>query len=257
MAVKKAEAPVLIQSLDQQTGTFRIIGRTPLYFNKMSAKAQRTLLVGGQKKTAAEKKTIQKHNPMDEFVERTYTHDNEDTFLCFPAPGLKGAMATAALETAGVTKSSVNRLLYLPETNVRIWGIPQLKMDVVRSADINKTPDVRTRAYLPEWSAEFKVNFIAPTLTVVSVLNLLSNAGMVCGIGDFRVEKGKGSFGTFSVVQEGRELWSDFCRIRDNQGRAAQMYAMENPDFADEDTVDLFNFWTEDTARRFAPMAAE
>ena len=41
-------------------------------------------------------------------------------------------MAEAALETKGVAKSSVNRLVYLPEQRIRIWGRPYLKMDIVR-----------------------------------------------------------------------------------------------------------------------------
>ena len=62
-------------------------------------------------------------------------------------------MATAALETAGVNKTSVNRLVSLPQDKINIWGKPYLKIDVVRSADMNRTPDIRTRAFLPNWCA--------------------------------------------------------------------------------------------------------
>ena len=43
-----------------------MVGKTPLYFNSMSAKTKRDLLIGGGKKTAAEKKDI-KHNPVEIF----------------------------------------------------------------------------------------------------------------------------------------------------------------------------------------------
>ena len=255
MALKKAEAPLEVQKLDQKEFTIQLVGRTPLYFNKMSAKAQRTLLLGGGKKTAAEKKQ-QKHSPMDEFRASAYTHKHEDTLLCFPAPGIKGAMATAALETAGVTKSSVQRLIYLPEQHVRIWGIPQLKMDVVRSADMNKTPDIRTRAFLPHWCAEVTVRYISPTMTEVSVISLLQNAGMVVGIGDFRIEKGKGSFGAFAITTTGHPLMPEFEAIRADGGRDAQQLAMDAPEFADEDTLELWEMWSEDDRERKMSVAA-
>lgn len=249
MAVKKAEATLDIQALDQQEITLKIIGNTPLYFNKMSAKAQRTLLAGGGRKTAAEKKLL-KHDPEREFAASAYTHNNPDTLLCFPAPGIKGAMATAALETAGVTKTSVNRLLYLPEHSIRIWGSPQMKLDVVRSADMNKTPDVRTRAYLPTWCSEVKIRYIHPTLNKKSVISLLVNAGMVCGIGDFRVEKGKGAFGSFSVLLEGDPREAEWDEIKSTMGRDAQQLAMVAPQMADDDSAELLEWLREERVNR-------
>ena len=174
MSVKKAETEGLrIEPLKQGRVKLRLIGTTPLYFNSMSAKTKRTLLVGGSKRTAAEKREV-KHDPESEYRDSVYTTQDGPTLLCFPAPGVKGAMATAALETAGVTKSSVNRLIFLPERHIKIWGRPYLKMDVVRSADMNKTPDVRTRAYLPRWCAEVDIAFITPTLSMFSVISLLA-----------------------------------------------------------------------------------
>lgn len=252
MAVKKASAPVELKRLNQIEVSIRMIGQTPLYFNRMSAKAQRTLLIGGGKKTNAEKKEL-KHNPEQEFVSSIYTHANPDTLICFPAPGIKGAMATAALETPGVTKSSVQRLVYLPEQKVRIWGIPQLKMDVVRSADMNRTPDIRTRGYLPQWCSEVKIRFIDPTLTVTSVSNLLQNAGMICGIGDFRVEKGKGGFGAFSIAtpaDKKNPLNKEWQQIVDSGGRKAQETAMSRPELADEETAELMAFLMEERQKR-------
>ena len=81
-------------------------------------------------------------------------------------------------------------------------------MDIVRSADMNKTPDVRTRAYLPQWCAEVTVKYVVPTLSAHSIVSLLSNAGTIVGIGDFRQEKGRGSYGTFAV--SGAEDMGDY-----------------------------------------------
>lgn len=238
MSTKKAES-LSIDALKQGRVTLRIIGTTPMYMNSMSAKAKRSLLIGGGKKTAAERKAI-KHNPEEEYRSSMYRQVDGETLLCFPSPAFKCAMATAALETPGVTKTSVQRLIFLPQQKVNIWGRPQLKMDVVRSADMAKTPDVRTRAFLPRWCAEIDIAFVTPALSVHSIVSLLSNAGVICGIGDFRQEKGRGSYGTFAVSgtdmdQETQAIWDEITQ----EGRAAQQAALDNPEFADQDTADL------------------
>ena len=252
MSTKIENITLQIDALKQGRIKLRMIGETPLYFNSMSAKAMRSLLIGGGKKTSAEKQNI-KHNPEEEFRDSVYTKDHGDTYLCFPAPGVKGAMATAALETIGITKSSVQRLIFLPETHVQIWGTPFLKMDIVRSADMNKTPDVRTRAYLPRWCAEVSIAYITTTLSAYSIASLLTNAGRIVGIGDFRQEKGRGSFGTFSVTSsedmgDAQEVWDDITSM----GMDKQKCAMENPTYADSETDELMEFLMGERTRRAA-----
>lgn len=253
MAIKKAEAGTLqIEALKQGRVTLRLIGTTPLYLNSMSVKAKRTLLIGGGKKTAAEKKQL-KHDPEQEFRDSAYTQEYGPTLLCFPAPGVKGAMSTAALETPGVTKTNVQRLIFLPKMYVNIWGRPLLKMDVVRSADMNKTPDVRTRAFLPRWSAEVDIAYCEPTLSPYAVASLLQNAGTIIGIGDFRQEKGRGSFGTFAVAgSEDMGGWQAEWDAITAEGRDVQQEALENPQPADADTRELLRFLQEERARRAA-----
>jgi hypothetical protein len=251
MPAKKSDT-LQIDPLKQGRVTLRLIGTTPFYFNAMSAKAKRSLLIGGGRKTAAEKREI-KHDPEQEFKDSVYRQKTGDTLLCFPAPGVKGAMATAALETAGVTKTSVQRLIFLPQQRINIWGTPQLKMDVVRSADMNKTPDIRSRAFLPRWCAEVDIAYVTPTLSVHSIVSLLSNAGVICGIGDFRQEKGKGSYGTFAVcgsndMGDWQDIWNDITQ----QGRAAQVEALDDPEYADEETAELMSLLEEERERRAA-----
>lgn len=253
MAIKKAEAGTLqIDALKQGRVTLRMIGTTPLYFNAMSAKAKRTLLIGGGKKTAAEKKEL-KHDPEQEYRDSVYRQMTGDTLLCFPAPGVKGAMSTAALETPGVTKTSVQRLIFLPQQKINVWGRPYLKMDVVRSADMNKTPDVRTRAFLPRWCAEVDIAFVTPTLSAHAVVSLLQNAGVIVGIGDFRQEKGRGSYGTFAVSGSGdmgdwQATWDEITA----EGRAVQEAAMDAPECADQETQDLMDMLADERIRRAA-----
>jgi len=253
MAVtKKTTETMEIHALKQGRIKLRMIGQTPMYFNSMGAKAWRDLLVGGGKKTAAQKKDI-KHNPEQEYRESIYKKSKGDTYLCFPAAGVKAAMSTAALETVGITKSSVQRLIFLPESHIQIWGKPYLKMDIVRSADMNRTPDVRTRAYLPNWCAEVDIKFVIPTLSSHSIVSLLQNAGTIVGIGDVRQEKGKGMYGTFKVASsedmgDMQEIWDETSK----EGRAVQELAMEQPECADEQTAELMQFIQEERLRRAA-----
>jgi len=258
MATKKLpqEAVLEIQPLKRGRIKLRMMGTTPLYFNSMSSKAMRDLLIGGGKKTAAQRKDI-KHNPEREFRDSVYKKSFGETLLCFPAPGVKGAMATAALETDGITKTSVQRLIFLPQTHVQIWGKPQLKIDMVRSADMNKTPDMRTRAYLPRWCAEVDIAYVQPTLSQYSIVSLLTNAGSIVGIGDFRQEKGRGSFGTFAVLTEDsmgdyQNEWDELMK----EGRDVQQEALDNPEYADEQTNELMQFLDEERARRDITLIA-
>lgn len=252
MAIKKAEAGTLqIDPLKQGRVTLKLIGTTGFYFNAMSAKAKRTLLIGGGKKTAAEKREL-KHNPEEEFRDSVYRLPDGPTLLGFPAPGVKGAMATAALETPGVTKTSVQRLIFLPEQKIRMWGKPYLRCDVVRSADMNKTPDVRTRAFLPRWCAEVDIAFVTPTLSVHSVVSLLSNAGVIVGIGDFRQEKGRGSYGTFSVHGDDLGDWQEVWDEITSEDRLTQQAAMSDPEYADDETAELMAMLEEERAKRAA-----
>lgn len=251
MSRKQAKGELHVDALKQGRVTLRLIGTTPLYFNAMSAKAKRTLLIGGGRKTAAEKKEL-KHNPLQEFRDSVYRLPSGPTLLGFPAPGVKGAMATAALETPGVTKTSVQRLIFLPQEKVSIWGKPYLKMDVVRSADMAKTPDIRTRAFLPRWCAEVEIAFVTPTLSTHAVVSLLQNAGVIVGIGDFRQEKGRGSYGTFAVAGEDLGDWQEVWDEVTAEGRDVQEAAMEDPEVADDDTAELMAMFEEEVAKRAA-----
>ena len=249
MAKSNEPTTLHIDALKQGRVKMRIIGSTPMFFNAMSVKAKRSLLLGGGKKTAAEKKEI-KHDPETEYRDSVYKTQFGPTLLAFPAPGIKNAMATAALVTDGVKKTDVQRLIFLPQEKVSIWGKPYLRMDVVRSADMNRTPDVRTRAFLPRWCAEVDFAFVTPTLSVHAIASLLSNAGVVSGIGDFRQEKGKGSYGTFRIVtDEDEALWAE---LTSTEAREAQQIALDNPEAYDDETRELWAMLRQERIRRAA-----
>lgn len=252
MAIKKAETQteIHITPLRRGTARLRIIGVTPLYQNRMAAKAMQQLLVGSRKKTKAERVDI-KHDPVQEFRDSAEILKTGPTMLGVRVVAVKASMCTAALETAGLTKSSAQRLIFMPGEFFALYGTPQLKMDVVRSADINRTPDVRSRAFLPKWGAEIDVQYIVPQLSAQSVVTLLANAGVLVGVGDYRQEKGKGAFGSFRVIGEGEkdDEWNNLVK---NHGRKTQEAAMRNPEYADEETAALMEFFFSEVKRRAA-----
>jgi hypothetical protein len=253
MATQKAKnetAEIQVSELRRATVKLRIIGETPLFQNRMAAKAAQQLLVGGRRKTKADRLEI-KHDPINEFRNSAEILPAGPTALGLRVIAVKAAMATAALETAGLTKTSAQRLIFMPGDFTPLYGTPQLRMDIVRSADINRTPDVRTRAFLPKWGAEIEIQYIVPQLSARSVVSLLCNAGVLVGVGDYRQEKGKGAFGSFRVIHESEPdaEWDDLVA---NHGRKAQIEALNDPEYADKDTADLMEFFFEETVRRAA-----
>lgn len=250
MAVKKAETEISVPMLRQATTRLRIIGTMPLYQNRMSAKAKQTLFVGGKRKTAAEKVAI-KHNPLAEFRDAAEQVKLPETALGIRVVAVKGAMCSAALETPGITKSSAYRLLSMPGEHYALYGIPKLRLDVVRSADVAKTPDIRSRPILPKWGAEVEIRYIVPQVPLSAVVALLCNAGVMIGVGDFRQEKGKGAYGTFRVIGEGQDdaEWDDLVL---NHGREAQEAALADPEFFDDETAELMEFFFAEKKRRAA-----
>jgi len=204
MPTKVKQANITVPVLKEEKITVVLIGNTGLYLQRMGIKAKQQLLLGGQRKSSSDKLTI-KHHPELEFVDSMHLRQGEfaGTQILFPAGAIKSAMATAALVVDGVTKTDVQRLIRIGQAFVPIYGIPSLRMDVCRTAGIGNTPDVRTRAFLEEWATEVTISYFRPAMSAKSVMALLNNAGIMCGIGDFRQEKGKGCYGTWVVEKDG------------------------------------------------------
>jgi hypothetical protein len=250
MAARKNDtATIEVSGLDTSTIVVRIVGTTPMICNSMSAKAKQDLLLGSKKKNRAEKETTAKHDPLREYRESPYRTrgDEEAARIIFPAGGVKKALAQAALDIPGANKSQIGRLSWVEGRNVPIYGIPQIYTTVVRSADMARTPDMRTRAILPEWATEFAVTFVRPNLTEQAVANLLAAAGIIVGLGDYRPEKGKGNFGQFRLAGEGDAEWE---RIVRTGGREAQDQAFDNPVAFDVETEELLEWYRAEVERR-------
>jgi hypothetical protein len=238
-----------IEVLPIETGTVRVclVGLEPLICNRVSEKARRELLAPRGRLTSAEKKVTQKHNPLEEFRASVYRlPEPAPALIGQPSTAFKGAMGTAALDLPGTKKAQIGRLTWVKGTYIPIFGTPQLLMSVVRSADINRTPDIRTRAILPRWACALEVTFVKPLIQEQAVANLLGAAGLIAGVGDWRSEKGKGSFGQYDIVNEDDPTFLALC----HEGRAVQAAALEHPVCFDDETQSLFDWFTEEMDRR-------
>jgi hypothetical protein len=247
---KNQESTIEVVQIRTGRMTLLVRGKTPFIANAMSQKVRQELLAPAGRKSTHEKATSIKHNPIEEYRGSIYAYTDNDhpTRIHFPAGGFKKAAMTTALEMPGVSKASIARLLWVEGLTIDIFGIPQMLMSVTRSADINHTPDVHTRAIIPNWAARIDVSFVMPKITEQQIANLFVGAGLMVGVGDWRVEKGSGTFGQFELVDADDKTFHEIIRIG---GREAQDKAMQEPAFYDLETERLFT-WFEGEMRRRA-----
>lgn len=242
------DAEISIVTLDEGEITFCILGTSPLIQNRMTEKAKQELLMP-KKKTAAERAGNLKHDPIAEFRSSPYRMQSPDapTLLALLPTMFKQAMGTAALRTPGAKKTEIAQLVRVDWDRIPVFGVPRIFCAVTRSADMNKTPDVRTRAIVPKWACMLTVRFQKPILNEQVIANLLAAAGRVSGVGDWRQEKGSGSFGAFTLVSADNP---DFKRICATGGRAAQEAALANPQPYDDETSELMAWFTAEAKAR-------
>lgn len=252
MATAKNTAPDEISDiLKVTTGSFDccIVGTSPLILNRMSEKAKRELLMPKGRKTAVEKATSLKHMPVDEYRASAYTlsDTSEPTLLAMLSTSFKGALRSAALDMPGAKKAQIGRLTYISGEFVGVYGVPKLFMSITRSADMNKTPDVRTRAIVPHWACRLTVTFVQPLIRAQAVANLLAAAGITIGVGDWRPEKGAGSYGQFRIADKDD---AEFKAIVKAGGRAEQAQALESPVCYNDETAELLSWFDDELSKR-------
>lgn len=226
-----------------------LVGDSPIILNRMSEKAKHELLYPKGRKNAMERATSMKHQPVEEYRASAYTLKDpaRETFLAILSTAFKGSLRTAALDLPGMKKAQIGRLTYVEGDYVGIFGLPKLFMSITRSADMNRTPDVRTRAIVPEWACKVSVTYVKPLMRAQAVANLLAAAGITIGVGDWRPEKGAGSYGQFRLVDPKD---ADFQRIVTDGGRAAQIEALKNPVCYDDETTELLGWFENEVSKR-------
>jgi hypothetical protein len=260
MATKKTEAKsneIEVVALKQEEVTFCLLGQTPFYCNRVASKAMRELLMPrGGRLTAAQKAQNLKHAPLQEFRDSPYLRRGDGpTRIMMLATAIKGAIAQTAVDMpTAVAKTQINRLTYVVDEFIDIYGVPVLDMAVVRMADPGRTPDIRTRAKIPAWATRVTIRYTLPMLSAQKVATLLSASGMICGIGDFRQEKGKGNNGLFQIVPADDPR---FLAIVARGGMAQQDAALAAPECSNVETEDLLVWYQEEVVARRAEAPKE
>jgi hypothetical protein len=247
MKAKDKSAEIVIDALQEGATDLWLVGRSPIILNRLAEKARQTLLYPVGRKSTGERARSLKHNPMQEFLAAPHRLAEGPTLLAIPGSAPKLAMAKAALDIPNVQKSQIGRLVYVPAERLPVYGKPQIILSVVRSADINKTPDIRTRCIVAEWAIPLQICYATPILSQAAIINLLTYAGRYVGIGDWRSEKGNGNYGQFSpiTISEGKKLkhilkWD----------RRAQLEEMAAPSSYDEETNELLAWFNNEVTVR-------
>ena len=244
-----SDGTIYINEIRTGRARFQVLGISPLISNRVSEKAMHELALPGPKKNAADRASTLKHDPIAEFRASPYLSEDpeSDTHLIAPTMWFKNAMKSAALDLPGTTKTQIGRLCWVESEYVPIWGTPKLLMSVVRSADINHTPDIRTRAIVQKWATVIELNWAEPLLNQSSIANLLHAAGIFSGVGDWRSQKGGGSYGQFRLVNEDDP---EFMAVVKGGGYDVQAAAMAEPTAYDRESTDLLAWMQGEIAKR-------
>jgi len=244
MPVAKKKDALEIDVIDLKQGEFTawLIGISPFYCNRMADKSMRELLFPSGRMTTAQKATRLKHAPIAEYRSSPYINKGPGpTRIQMVAGAPKKAMATAALDMpTGVARTQINRLVSVPQDFIPIYGIPRLAMDPVRMANAARTPDIRTRARVERWATCLTIRYITPLLSESKVATLLAASGILCGIGDWRQEKGGGSYGLYRMTHKDDP---ELLEIIKTGGREAQDEALRNPVCANDQSEELLAWY--------------
>ena len=206
------ETRIEIPPIDIRTMDIKVVSDSPLIMHRWGAPSRQAILdkMLGKAKTSAR---IAK-DPVREFIDSMYwisgcpkeqtkegfeaAIESGEAKFGFPSVAFKAA-ACAAGYRAKVMKDMVTMRgnLHIDDDFVEIEGVPTMREDIVRIA--NNAPDIRYRGEFPKWSATMTVKFNAGVVSDEQVVSLFNLGGFICGVGEWRPEKG-GSFGMYHVV---------------------------------------------------------
>jgi hypothetical protein len=236
-----------IQPISIGQATFTVVGVQPFIYNSVSVKAQRELLLPARKTKGDRIKTL-KQDPMAEYRSSVYRAKDGPTALVIPAAMFKKAAANAAIDIGGATKAEMGRLMWIPQTHIAMYGVPQMLIGIMRDAGQARTPRIRTRAIVPQWHATFMIEYVKPNLTQNAVANVVAASGLITGVGDSRPQKGHGTFGQFRLADTGDAALVE--HLIKTGAREAQEAALDEPNFYDETTEELYSWFVEELERR-------
>lgn len=206
---KTTERVIVIPAINVKRFQITLVGDSPLIVHRFDEKSKKQIF---DKQTQKAKSGKEPKIPMRDFIEslywlsgkpKEYTEEafeqaiKEGAKFGFPAVAFKSSAVSAGYR-AGVTKDKVtsNGAFHIEDAFVEINGIPQMREDITRVS--NGQPDIRYRGEFKDWEATFAVKYNASVFSAEQIINLFNLGGFVCGIGEWRPEKG-GSYGMYHV----------------------------------------------------------
>lgn len=213
MAQKADQREISIPAIELNTLQVKIIGESPLLVHNWGVKAKQKMLDKQMGKAKSKKRDPK--NPVEDFIESLYWLDGkpseytEEAFaravangawFGFPAVAFKAATVSGGYR-ANITKDkvSINGAFHILGDFVEITGTPAMNESMVRIG--MGTADIRYRGEFPTWEAELPVQYNSGVITAEQLVNLINLGGFVCGVGEWRVEKG-GMNGRYRVAAE-------------------------------------------------------
>jgi hypothetical protein len=231
---------VEIKPIEMRKFVVHLVGEN-LLMHRFAQKAWQELLLPASKGKAAEGAPL-KHDPLSEFRDSLYRCRDVQAPTLFHLPN-------------GI----VSKAMALTPT-LHLYGVPELRMDMVRNSDMARTPDVRTRPIFKRWALpNVVIQYKVAPLNDSQMLNLLAGAGQIVGFGDGRQQKGGGPeggpFGCFRIVSDHND--PELKEIMATGGRAAQQAAWTDPEMFDENTAELMDWFNVEIDRRHKPRRGD
>lgn len=216
--MKKAEEVIVIKPIKMATAKIKIVGISPLLVHKWDEKAIKQMedAQAGKGKTKAK----EPREPFRDFIESAYWIKGKPTeytqealdrayengaLTGFPLTAVKQCANSAAYRLKWVPNQMALRGTYFLSGDFdrdlgTIREKPESRRDMVRVG--MGSADLRYRAFYPEWSLEFNLEYnvteAANTWTLENILTCIEAGGQTVGIGEWRPEK-DGDFGRFRV----------------------------------------------------------
>ena len=201
-----------------------LVGDTPLIVHAWSEKAKKDML---KKQVTATRAGRAQRDPEQDFNDSMYKMG--DDVYGFPVTGFKKAMISVAHKDKGIPQTVVRSSLWVEGEMtrtmpalagaicdvplIRIWGSePEMREDMVRiGTGLRKTSNLAYRAQFTHWAVYLTGQYNSAVLSDVNLLTLATEAGLSCGIGEWRNEK-DGVFGAFHpALTEERKAWDKFA----------------------------------------------
>jgi hypothetical protein len=232
--------------IPRRIADFFLVGERPLVYNSVSQKAANELLLP---KRGKGRYAGLKHNPLEEFRESVYQRSGGDgpTRLILPGRMIKKALLSARAFSRDAPGEDRLKQCVTVLGDCDLYGIPELMIARVTNSGKVAAPDMRTRAIVPRWCTQVRIQWLPDFVTERSVVQCLSAAGAVSGLGDWRQEKGAGDYGTFRMVLPNDE---EFAQIRLEGTLNAQDRALRDPKPHDEFSVQLLDYFSTEVKRR-------